>query len=102
QKELWPLLVLILSTTAALALSPKRVRPSELLLFLSTLYATLKSNRHMAIFALVAGPMLADYLQYWLETTPFGRTFGQSQSTSSTRSQLIFNLILLVPLVACL
>lgn len=103
QPELLPLLLLMLLTTAALALSPKRVRPSELLLFISTLYATLKSNRHMAIFALVAGPMLADYLQYWLETTPFGRTFGQSQpSSGSTRRQLIFNLILLVPLVACL
>src|SRR6185503_16687689 len=89
QKELFPLLLLILLTTAALALSPKRVKPSELLLFISTLYATLKSNRHMAIFALVAGPMLADYLQYWLETTPIGKTFGQPQSTSSTRRQLI-------------
>jgi hypothetical protein len=56
----------------------------------------------MAIFALVAGPMLADYLQYWLETTTFGRAFGQSQTTSSTRRQLIFNLILMVPLIACL
>jgi hypothetical protein len=102
QKELLPLLLLMLSTIAALALSPKRVRPSELLLFLSTLYATLKSNRHMAIFALVAGPMLADYLQYWLETTRFGKTFGETRGASSTRRQLIFNLILMVPLIACL
>ena len=102
QKELLPLLLLMLSTIAALALSPKRVRPSELLLFLSTLYATLKSNRHMAIFALVAGPMLADYLQYWLETTRFGKTFGETPAASSSRRQLIFNLILMVPLIACL
>ena len=102
QKELLPLLLLMLSTIGALALSPKRVRPSELLLFLSTLYATLKSNRHMAIFALVAGPMLADYLQYWLETTRFGKTFGETRGASSTRRQLIFNLILMVPLIACL
>lgn len=102
QKELLPLLLLMLSTIAALALSPKRVKPSELLLFLSTLYATLKSNRHMAIFALVAGPMLADYLQYWLETTRFGKTFGETRGASSTRRQLIFNLILMVPLIACL
>ncbi len=31
----------------------------------------------MAIFALVAGPMLADYLQHWLETTRFARIFGR-------------------------
>ena len=102
QKELLPLLSLILLTIAALALSPKRVRPSELLLFLFLLYATLKSNRHMAILSLVAGPMFADYLQHWLETTRFGRTLGPSQTTSSTRRQLVFNLILMVPLIACL
>ena len=64
---------------------------------------TLKSNRHVAIFALVAGPLLADYLQPWLETTRFARIFKSSPSTvSSGRRQLIFNLILLVPLIACL
>lgn len=104
QSELFPLLLLILLTIAALALSPKRVRPSELLLFLSTLYATLKSNRHMAIFALIAGPMLAEYLQRWLERTEFSRILGpsQSQPASTGRRQLIFNVILLIPLIACL
>jgi hypothetical protein len=104
EKELFPLLLLILLTIASLALSPKRVRPSELLLFLSTLYATLKSNRHMAIFALVAGPMLADYLQHWLETTQFARILDKSEtpSTSTGRRQLIFNLIFAAVLIACL
>jgi len=102
QKDLLPLLSLILLTIAALALSPKRVRPRELLLFLFVLYATLKSNRHMAILSLVAGPMLAEYGQYWLETTRFGKTFEPAPAASSTRRQLIFNLILMVPLVACL
>src|SRR5215217_5759798 len=106
EKELLPLLALIMLTIASLALTPKRVRPSELLLYLATLYMTLKSNRHMAIFALIGGPMLADYLQYWLETTPFARIFGHSQSarksTSSRPRQISFNLILLVPLIACL
>src|SRR3569832_921593 len=40
QKEFFPLLLLMLLTIAALVLSLKQVRPSELLLFLSTLYAT--------------------------------------------------------------
>src|ERR1041384_314988 len=102
QKELFPLLLLILLTIAALALSPKRVKPSELLLFLSTLYATLKSGRHMAIFVLIAGPMLADYAQHWLETTQFARILGPSQSerASTGRRQIIFNVILFVPLLA--
>jgi hypothetical protein len=101
QKELFPLLLLIVLTIASLALSPKRVRPGELLLYLATLYMTLKSNRHMAIFALVAGPMLAEYLQHWLETTRFTRMFGGSRSMTSGRRKVIFNLILLVPLILC-
>lgn len=100
QKELFPLLLLIMLTIAAFALSPKRVRPSELLFFLATLYMTLKSNRHMAIFALVVGPMLADYLQHLLETTRFASISGESQSTARRR-EIIFNVILLVPLIAC-
>jgi hypothetical protein len=103
QHEFFPLLLLIMLTIAALALSPKRVRPSELLLYLATLYMTFKSNRHVAIFALIAGPLLADYLQHWLDTTRFTRIFSESQSTASTgRRQLIFNAIFLVVLVICL
>jgi len=102
ERELFPLLLLIMLTIASLALSPKRVRPSELLLYLATLYMTLKSNRHMAIFALVAGPMLADYLQHWLDTTRFTRIFGESHATTTGTRKIIFNLILLIPLIACL
>jgi hypothetical protein len=102
QRELLPLLGLIMLTSGSLALSPKRVRPSELLLYLATLYMTLKSNRHMAIFALIAGPLFADYLQHWLETTRFTRMFSPSTSTNSGRRKIIFNVILLVPLIACL
>lgn len=101
QKELLPLAALILLTIAALALSPKRVRPSELLLFLATLYATLKSNRHMAIFALVAGPLLAAYAQHWLATTRFGSLSSQTPAPANRRRELVMNLILLVPLIAC-
>lgn len=101
QQELFPLLLMIMLTIAAFALSPKRVRPSDLLLFLATLYMTLKSNRHMAIFALVVGPMMAEYLQHWLETTRFGRMFRPSESTSSGRRHLVFNVILVAVLIAC-
>ena len=104
ERDLLPLAVLILLTIAALALSPKRARPSEVLLFLSTLYATLKSNRHMAIFALIAAPLLANYLQHWVEITSFAKIFGPSPPSTSSgnrRKDIIFNVILLVPIVAC-
>ena len=40
----------------ALALSPRRPKPSEVLLFLATLYATLKTQRNAVVFALVSAP----------------------------------------------
>jgi len=95
-----PLLLLILLTIAAFGLSPKRVRPSDLLLFLATLYATLKAQRNRAIFALVAVPLLADYSQNWLASTRFGKLFGQTQSSGAARRLLLLSLILLLPLVA--
>ena len=104
ERDLLPLAVLILSTMAALALSPKRPRPSEVLLFISTLYATLKSNRHMAIFALVAAPLLADYLQHWVATTSFAKTFGPAPPptpSANRRKEIIFNIILLAPIILC-
>lgn len=68
QRELLPLALLILLSIAALALSPRRPRPSDLLLFLATLFMTLKSYRHLAVFSLVAVPLLADHSQAWLES----------------------------------
>jgi hypothetical protein len=100
EPELLPLALLILLTIAALALSPKRARPSELLLFVTTLYATLRSNRHMAIFALVAVPLLADYFHNWLTSTSFGRPFGRPPSHDPSRRALLVSVLLLLPLAA--
>ena len=104
EKDLLPLAVLILLTIAALALSPKRPRPSEVLLFLSTLYATLKSGRHMDIFALAATPLLAEYLQNWMETTSFAKVFGPAKPTTpgDHRRAIVFNIMLFVPVAACI
>ncbi len=98
QPNFLPLLLLILLTIAALALSPVRVRPSDLLLFLATLYATLKSQRHMAIFALVAAPLLAEYGQNFLVSTSFGKMFGREPFSASSRGIVIVCLLLILPL----
>lgn len=90
-----PLAALILITVAALALSPKRARPSDLLLFLATLYATLKSGRHLAIFALVAVPILAEYLQNWVASTSWGRPFSKPTGTTATKRGLALYALLL-------
>src|SRR6266542_1450685 len=101
EPELLPLALLILLTISAFALSPKRVRPSELLLFVTTLYATLKSNRHMSIFAVTAAPLLADYFQNWLTSTSFGKTFDETHSSNTHRwTSILFSGLLLLPLLA--
>ena len=99
--ETMPLQLLILLTVAGLALSPKQVRPGELLLFLSTLYMTLKSQRHMAILALVSVPLMADYLQNWITARSNGKIFNPKNLSNlklSTTSR-VFGLIILLPLI---
>ena len=92
QSELLPFAILILTSIAALALSPKRVKLSELLLFLGTLFMSLKSYRHMAIFAVVAVPLLAGYSQAWLEGKLFNRTASEGKFS-------FVGVLVLVPLV---
>jgi len=99
RREFLPLLLLISLTSAALALSPKRVRPRELLLLLLMLYSTLKTNRQVAIFALVAAPLLAEHLYNWLVSTSFGRSFKQLPSSYSSKTTKLAYLLLL-PLLA--
>jgi hypothetical protein len=94
-----PLLLLICSTVAVLTLSPKRPKPSEVLLFLATLYTTLKTQRNGVVFALVAVPLLANYFQVWFEATRFGKSFGAARSTSNPRLALLLGIGLLLPLI---
>jgi len=95
--EMFPFLLLFLLTTAVLVLSPKRPKPSEVLLFLATLYATLTSQRNMTIFALVAVPLFANYFQQWLDSTSFAKFFGRSSLFGGRAS--MFALLFLLPLV---
>jgi hypothetical protein len=87
-------------TIAAIALSPKRIKPSELLLFLATLYATLKTQRNAVVFALVAVPIFANYFQNWIDSTSFGKRLGRSPTPSLTRLSVLVSVVLLLPLVA--
>jgi hypothetical protein len=57
-----PLAILLLSTFAAMALSPKRARPGEIFLVLITALGALRSVRHIPIFSLFAAPVLAKHL----------------------------------------
>lgn len=93
--EVLPFLLLFLLTTAALALSPVRPKPSEILFFLATLYATLTSQRNMTIFALVAVPLFANYTHHWLNSNALGTYLSKSTIFESR----ILGLLFLLPLV---
>ena len=99
QPELRPLMMLILLSIGAVALSPKRPRPSEMLFYLATLYSTLNSQRNTAIFTLVAVPILAEYSQNWLNSTSFGKSFAERRSSSTSRASVLLTVLLLLPLV---
>lgn len=102
QGEALPLMLLIFLTIGALSLSPRRVRPSELLFFIATLYMNLKSQRHVAIFALVAVPLLANYLQLWITERSHGKLFSLTvdDAERGKRMALVLGVMFLVPLVA--
>ena len=92
-----PFMLLILLTVTVLALSPKRPRPSEVLLFLATLYATLKTQRNAVIFALVTAPLLANYFQVWFEATRYGKSFAVDRA--NPRLARLVGIALLLPLI---
>ena len=97
--EARPLILLIVLTIAALALSPRRPKPSEVLLFLATLYATLKTQRNAVVFSLVAAPLFANYFQIWFDATRFGQRFGVIREDRNPRLALLFTVVLLSPLI---
>ncbi len=62
QPRYLPVLLLMLSTLVLPALSPRRLRPRELLLLTVTTYAALRSVRHIPIYVLVAVPLVSSMI----------------------------------------
>lgn len=96
--QLRPLLMLILATIVVLAASPKRPRPSELLLFIAALYSTLMTNRQMVLLALVTAPLLAEHLHNLLVTTSFGARFARPPAPDFARHGTLIFVLLVLPL----
>lgn len=102
--EALPLALLLLATFAALAMSPRKARPSELLLLAVSAYAALRSWRNIPFFALVAAPLLAEHA--WLLVGTRARRTGAATSEGATRMtalQLILNasLFVVIPVALC-
>jgi hypothetical protein len=90
-----PLAILLLTSFAAMALSPKRPRPGELFLVLITALAALRSVRHIPIFSLFAAPALAKHLWAIAETRGWDKLLS-GEETRPTGLKLVINVILLL------
>jgi hypothetical protein len=78
-------------------LSIKRVRPGELLILVVTVWATLRSGRNVAFFALVATPLLAEHAWSFIGNLGWGeRLMVANKREAEGRSRLILNLAFMV------
>jgi len=93
-----PLLAMILLTMAALALSPKRLRPREVLLLCVTMYAALRSVRHAPIYALIAVPILSALVQAYLQERGFAGWL-EGKPRPMTTPKALFHAFLLAGVV---
>lgn len=89
-----PMLVMILGTIALPALSPRRLRPREILLLSVTSYAALRSVRHIPIYALIAIPILSAMVVAWLQERSLARGYKLRQAPMTAVKGLL-NAILL-------
>ncbi len=89
-----PTLLMMLATVALPALSPRRLRPREILLLLVTTYAALRSVRHIPIYVLVAVPILSAMVLAWLKECSVAKLFEWKQ-TPMTKAKAFANAILL-------
>lgn len=97
------LALLFLVTFAALALSPKRIRPGELLMVLVMALATLKSSRNVPFFALLAIPLLAEHSWHWVTAQRWGQRFMEAEKQETGKAialKIVLNVLvfLIIPL----
>jgi hypothetical protein len=80
--EYWPFLLMVLCTFAVLSWSRRQVRPQDLLLLLTSLYAGLCSIRMMPLFVLIAAPLICQRIGDW--------STGRSQPLRPTPLSALF------------
>jgi hypothetical protein len=96
-----PTLAMILATLVLPALSPRHLRPRELLLLSVTTYAALRSERHIPIYALIAIPILSAMVQAWMEERARAKS-DDTKQTPTTAAKASFNAVLLTGFLAFL
>jgi hypothetical protein len=101
QPRYLPTLALFLGTVVVAALSPRRLRPREALLLSVTMYAALRSVRHIPIYVLVAIPILSAMALPWLQECGVAKWF-ESKAASMTPVKTLVNAVLLAGLLVFL
>jgi hypothetical protein len=101
QQDYLPLLVMILLTMVLSAVSPRRLRPREVLLLCMATYAALRSVRHIPIYALIAVPILSALAEASLDKHNLARQLA-AKSSRMTPAKTFANVILLVGAVVCM
>jgi hypothetical protein len=99
QGRFQPFLALLLLTFLALAISPRRARPRELLLLLGTAYAGMRSIRHIPLFALVAAPVLAEQAYAIVKEKRWGAWVDAPDRVPPTRKAAL-NVVLAMAVLA--
>nr|AUN36030.1 hypothetical protein [uncultured bacterium] len=90
-----PLAILLLSTFAAMALSPTRPRLGEIFLVLITALGALRSVRHIPIFSLFAAPVLAKHMWAIARDRGWDKLLTGAE-VRPTGLKLLINIILLL------
>jgi hypothetical protein len=93
------LALLLLATFSALALSNIRPRPGQMLLLAATAWATLRSARNVAFFALVATPLLAEHSWTFITSHRWGRWLDKTEKRERderSTSKIVLNVLLLM------
>lgn len=98
QARFLPLAALMFATFAALALSVRRVRLSELLMLCATGYAVLRSGRHLPIFAFAAIPLLAEHASLWIKSHRPGLRLAAPAKIVSRQQALLRSAVLVLAL----
>jgi hypothetical protein len=101
QPRYLPTLALFLGTVVVAALSPRRLRPREALLLSVTMYAALRSVRHIPIYVLVAIPILSAMALPWLQECGVAKWF-ESKPAGMTPVKTLVNAVLLAGLLVFL
>ena len=94
QLKYLPVLAMIMATLVLPSLSPRRLRPRELLLLSFATYAALRSVRHIPIYTLIAIPILSAMVQAWLQERSEAKADKKHQ-TAMTPAKAFFNALLL-------